>query len=107
MHTEYKQTLIDAGFALTGMGWRRRVDERLHALVDGREAGREVWYAHVSRCGVHRDRLGNVTPSTVGSAYICCAPDPVTAMVYADVEGWKPTAFIEYFNCIRVGFPNG
>ena len=62
-----------------------------------------------SEKGLHaeRDSVGNITVSRTNSAYICCAPDPVTAMVYADIEGWKPTAFIEYFNCIRVGSPNG
>ncbi len=106
MQTEHKQVLIDAGFEPTALGWQRQVGSRIHTLSDAYDNSGcvDVWYASVCVYSRHRDSVGNVTASRTNSAYICCAPDPVTAMVYADIEGWKPTAFIEYFNCIRIGF---
>ena len=107
MKTEYQQTLREAGFEPTGMGWQRQVDFEVHNLSDAVEAGRVVWYAHKATVAHRRDAAGVLHRRATNSGYICCAPDPVTAMVYADIDGWKLTIEREYFNCIRVGFPNG
>ena len=104
MRNDYEQTLKDAGFSPSAAGWERMVGKQVQTLQDSRAGDRVVWFAHAAELVWRMDAARVQHHHTTGGGFICCAPDPVTAMVYADIERWEFGAQREFTNCIRIGF---